>query len=90
MWTALIVVLVIGALGFAAWRYVKESGAQEVRTEVTEAQLDEEKKRRELLEDAAAEDSKKRLEEFNAKAAAVRDATGAAELLKSAAGRTAD
>jgi predicted lipid-binding transport protein (Tim44 family) len=88
MWTTLGALVLIGGLIWLAIRYAKADVEGDMKNAAALALADEEKERRDLSEKQHREASEKRVEEFNAKAAAVTDAAGAAELLKEAARRT--
>lgn len=88
MWTALVALIIISGLGFLVLRYAKAEVAKDMENAEANAKADEEKKRRELVEKQAVEESDKRVKEFDEKAADVHGVAGAIELLKEAARRT--
>lgn len=90
MWTIIGVIAGIAAMvGGAVW-YIRKSESKDIELEASRIRADLEEARRHKEQEAAEKLAKKRTEEFNAKAAAVRNATDAAELLNESARSAAD
>jgi hypothetical protein len=90
MWTVIGVIVGIAAMvGGAIW-YIRRSESNDIELEAAKIKADLEAARRHKEEEAAAKEAARRKEEFNAKADAVRDAAGAAELLNESARRSTD
>lgn len=88
MWTTLGALVIISGLFLLVLRYAKAAVRQDIAKASADAAAQEEKERREQAEAQALAESKKRVKEFDEKAAAATDADAAAKLLKDAAGRT--
>lgn len=88
MWTIIGVIVGLAAMiGGAIW-YIRRSESNDVELEAARIRADMEAARRHQEEEAAAKEAARRKEEFDAKANAVRDAAGAAELLNESARRS--
>ena len=88
MWTIIGVIVGLAAMiGGAVW-YIRRSESNDVELEAARIRADMEAARRHREEEAAAKEAARRKEEFDAKANAVRDAAGAAELLNESARRS--
>lgn len=88
MWTALAALVIIGGLFWLVLRYAKAEVVKDVENAQANVNAEEERKRRELAEKQAVDESDKRVKEFDEKAADVHGVAGAIELLKEAARRT--